>query len=160
MFIFWILIFLRNARKGRIPSSSSMQPRKHATRLSINHLFLKVTQLKEPKKINSLSPRKFNEVTTHLANLCLLFSFLFSFNVRRTMNPKQIEYFETWFLPDPGWKSITGLRGSKLALFWQSLWINKIEFKWSSSLHQIVSCVNSQFWSRMVVLNRKILDQT
>ena len=91
MFIFWILIFLRNARKGRIPSSSSMQPRKHATRLSKPSLLKGYTTQRTKKDKQFLSPRKFNEVTTHLANLCLLFSF----NVRRTMNPKQIEYFET-----------------------------------------------------------------
>ena len=77
-------------KRKDIPSSSSMQPRKHATKRSKQSLLYKVTPLKEPKKINSLSLLKFNEVT-HLVNLCLLPSFM----LRITMKPEQIEYFET-----------------------------------------------------------------
>lgn len=141
MFIFWILIFLRNARKGRIYHHN------HQCNLeSMRHDFIiqayTTQRIKEGKQF--ISPEVWWSYASG-ESLPLVLICVVKDNEAKTN-------WILWNLISLGpWKSITGLRGSKLALFWQSLWINKIEFKWSSSLHQIVSCVNSQFWSRMVL---------
>ena len=83
-----------------MPSSSSMQPRKHALRLTTkskpSHFNQKLHYATDATTQRTTEGKKlWIPKIDKCISVCLLI-FL------RTMKSKQIEYFETWFLPEPG----------------------------------------------------------